>query len=86
MIEATPPIVHLNGTSKQDLLDARYRAIDALEAAGCTLAQAAPNGRDYYPDGPEAVERATAQHHERMKALKSIIDALHEECRAIEDR
>ncbi len=84
MIEPVPPIVHLNGTSADALLTQRYEAIDAIEAAGRALAAAAPNDRDYYPDGPEACQRANAQHRERILALKSIIDALHAEIRVIE--
>lgn len=44
------PLVHLNGTSKQELIEQRANAIDALTEAGRQLAFAGPNGRDYYPE------------------------------------
>ena len=48
------PTIHLNGTAKQDLLEERYEAIRACAALREALAKAAPNARDYYPQGPHA--------------------------------
>jgi len=84
MIRAVPPVVHLNGSSRESLLNSRFDAIDALNEAGDKLAKAGPNNRDYYPKGPEYCEQAMSQHDERIEALKSIIAALYEEIESIQ--
>jgi hypothetical protein len=71
------PTVHLNGTSKSALVEQLCDAIDAIHAAGTKLAQACPNGRDYYPQGANAIQEALRQHEGRMKKLKEIADELH---------
>lgn len=79
-----PPIVHMNGTAREDLLDQRFALIDAITAAGDALAKAAPNARDYYPKGPEYTEAANRQHDRRTAALKAITAELYEEIEAIQ--
>jgi hypothetical protein len=70
------PTVHMNGTSAEDLLEqyrnARSAVLDAIVAVGQTQI----NGRDTYPQGVEAVHRATAEHCERIKALQKIADEM----------
>ncbi len=73
------PSIHSNGTSKDRLLLALTEASDALDTAYEMLKKTAPNGRDYYPQGPDALGMATAEHMDRLKrldAVKSEIDAL----------
>lgn len=70
------PTVHLNGTSKGDLLEAYSNAIQAVHAAGDAMAKAAPNGRDYYPQGSAAINTAMDQHAARMQKLRSIVEEL----------
>lgn len=45
------PTVHLNGTSKGELLDQAHRAARAVANAITAVMQAAPNGRDFYVQG-----------------------------------
>lgn len=54
------PCIHPNGTSKNELLAALSNASLALDAAFVALKKTAPNGRDYYPLGPEAMRNAVA--------------------------
>ena len=49
------PTIHANGTTKERLLEAIEGASLALKIAEEKLAQTAPNGRDYYPQGAYAV-------------------------------
>jgi hypothetical protein len=70
------PTVHLNGTSKDALLEQFCDAIDAVHEAGKKLAAACPNARDYYPQGNEATSEAMRQHEARMLKLKSVADDL----------
>ena len=69
------PTVHLNGTSKQELLNQNAIAIADIEAARESLQAAAPNGRDYYPQGPTALKQATAEHLDRVRRLDAIAKA-----------
>jgi hypothetical protein len=75
----TVPTIHLNGTSKQSLIDGLCDASDALNTAYEALKQTAPNGRDYYTQGPQALAAATDEHLDRLRrldAIKAEIDAL----------
>jgi len=75
------PLIHLNGTSKNDLVDLLCGASQALNQAYDTLRYTVPNGRDYYPLGPAAMQRAVTEHENRMRrldAIKAEIDTLAE--------
>lgn len=66
------PTIHLNGSSREalklPLCEASNNIFDAIRA----LAEATPNGRDYYPQGPEALARATAEHTARLRKLEEV--------------
>lgn len=80
------PTVHLNGTSRESLMDqyrAAYRAVqDALKA----LANASPHGRDYYVQEDGAYNRAAREHNERCEKLRIVSDELLEIALAIQDQ
>jgi hypothetical protein len=68
------PTIHLNGTGHDDLLkqaETVYRAAGELLDA---LSNACPNGRDYYPQGDNAIHTAIQEHSERMVAVEKIRD------------
>jgi len=80
------PTIHLNGSLAKTLED-DYRAAailvrDALDAVERT----APNGRDYYPQGPDAFCEAEAEHCDRVGALAKIYAELEALIIAIMDR
>jgi hypothetical protein len=58
----------LNGTSKDDLLAGYRKAIEALDA----MKEIAPNGRDYYPKGPDAILEAKEDHSYRLKKILEV--------------
>jgi len=64
------PTVHRDGTSLDALLEQLDTAIRAISAAYDALALAAPNGRDYYPQGPDAIHTAVRQHYQRANSLR----------------
>jgi len=68
------PTIHTNGTGRADLLakaEAASRAVcDAIDA----LIELAPNGRDFYPQGPDAIKTATAEWGVLVDRLKSVVD------------
>ena len=70
------PLVHLNGTSKQALLDQIADAGCAVQAAMRKLDDACPNQRDYYPLGEEAWREAVAQHTARLDKLSEVFGEL----------
>lgn len=72
------PTVHLNGTSRQALQDGYRGARHALRKAEEALAEAAPNARDYYPQGPEAYPEAAREHADRLAALRRVREELHD--------
>lgn len=74
------PTVHMNGTSKKDLLEALDAAHAAVLEAQRLLAQTAPNGRDYYlqPD-PRAFYKAQDEHCARMQKLVDVQRELEEQ-------
>ena len=65
------PLVHLNGTSKAALAEGYHNAATAITAALDKLIEAAPNARDYYPQGPDAYSVARREHDARCEALRA---------------
>jgi hypothetical protein len=70
------PTVHLNGTSREELLDQLGNALTALHVATLVLGKAAPNGRDYYPQGEKVIYGALYQHKLRLQKLQEVIAEL----------
>jgi hypothetical protein len=68
----TIPMVHLNGTSKQELLKQLENAYRAIVDAGKALAQATPHDRDYYVIGDGVGAKARDEHYARMRKLAEI--------------
>lgn len=66
------PTIHLNGTSKEELLRQLWGAQGDLGRAIESLSMAAPHGRDYYPQGQDAIGQATQEHLSRMSRLRSV--------------
>lgn len=68
----TAPTIHLNGTSRDELTAGYYAAMQAVQAAQDATQKTAPNGRDYYPQGPEAYTAARDEHYARLQTLEKI--------------
>jgi hypothetical protein len=67
------PTVHINGTSKESLMDQLRNAHTAISDAMDVLAKAAPHARDYYVQQDEtATNEATAQHRARLVKLQEV--------------
>jgi hypothetical protein len=76
--DVVAPIVHLNGTHANELIELRWGVINALEEAVEALKRACPNERDYYPvEG--LYRKAMSQYALRKAMLETIVDGLHEE-------
>ena len=68
----TLPIIHLNGTSREELVDQLREVSRHLRRAGDALAAATPNGRDYYPGGPKLFQAARSEHRRRQVQLSDL--------------
>ncbi len=66
------PTIHLNGTSKEELLDKLTGALTTLNSALNAVALTAPHGRDYYLQGENAHAQARGQHNDRLRRLEEI--------------
>jgi hypothetical protein len=66
------PSIHINGTSRGDLFDRYMDAMMAVEAAIDAVAKTWPHGRDYYPQGDDALQQAQAEHQDRLKRLHAV--------------
>ncbi len=67
------PSIHLNGTAGQDLLDQIDGVARALRATIEAMADAAPNARDYYPQGDDAYYRARNAHQNRAGRIREML-------------
>jgi hypothetical protein len=74
----TFPTIHLNGTSRKELVDGYVKAHSAVNAALAAVAATYPNGRDYYPQGDRAIQLAMDQHSARLEHLKQVLAELDE--------
>jgi hypothetical protein len=81
----TLPTVHLNGTSRDELVRQQKAVIGQAWALREALHDAMPNGRDFYPHGPDVINEAVQKHREKLiwcenlitecnKAIESIMD------------
>jgi hypothetical protein len=70
------PLVHLNGTGREQLAAQYESAALALTTAIDALMEAAPNARDYYPLGPDAFSEAQREHASRLSRLLTVKDEL----------
>jgi hypothetical protein len=74
----TFPTLHMNGTNGDDLISSLCDAMSAIQAAERKLGEAAPNGRDYYVQGPTALDAATKEHYSRLQRLHAVREELGE--------
>jgi hypothetical protein len=66
------PTVHLNGTSREELLHQYIAALEAIRGAHDALCAMSPHGRDYYPQGPDAFQIARQEHQDRLASLEGL--------------
>jgi hypothetical protein len=68
----TLPTIHPNGTSHNELFESTLKAMSAVWEAIRAVEATAPNGRDYYPQGPDALREAEREHAARVAALRDV--------------
>ena len=72
----TPPTIHLNGTSSQELWKGYEAAYDAIRAAQEALGKIEFNSRDYYVQSPLAWGKAQDDRYEQRRALDQVEEYL----------
>ena len=71
----TSPIVHINGTSADALVDGYMSAAEAVDAAIRAMYETSPHARDYYLiDG--LYTKAIEEHASRVDRLRAVSDEL----------
>jgi hypothetical protein len=78
LIAITKPTIHRNGTGKDELMESLLNAMEAINNAIKALNKTSPNGRDYYPQGDDAIRVAGQEHKARIKQLETINKELEE--------
>ena len=73
----TFPMVHLNGTSRDALLEGYIDALNAVSHAIEVLQKNGPNARDYYVK-PGSFEAAMTEHEARLLKLEAVRAELRE--------
>ncbi len=68
----TIPTIHGNGTSRRQLMEDLEAAHLSLEIALEKMKETAPNGRDYYPQGPDAIRWATRAYCDRIARVEAV--------------
>lgn len=67
------PTIHMNGTSAKELVDQQLEVVKSARELRRALARAAPNGRDFYPQGEDALRQARQQHDTETAWVVSIV-------------
>lgn len=65
------PILNINGTSAEELIQTRRNAIDALDAVMKALQEMTPNGRDY-PGQQDRCRTDRELHYSRFAQLDAM--------------
>jgi hypothetical protein len=67
------PTIHMNGTSGKDLLEQNLAVQDALRQLLVAMANAGPNGRDYYVQlQQDGFNVAQDEHHARLAKVREL--------------
>lgn len=77
------PTIHINGSSRETLMKDHLDALHALRKAQAALAAIGPNGRDYYPQGADAILEAQLEHQARWAAIQKVIQEIEQIAEAI---
>jgi len=76
MSKQLAPTVHLNGTSREALVEEYLEAIEAVNAATAAVGRITVNARDYYVQPLGNWDIARDQHEARLQALAKVHDDL----------
>ena len=84
MAEIIVPTIHPNGDTAKTLIEQLLTVRNATVSVMGALKSAAPNARNYYPQGDMAFTTAKSQYRRRMDALLNIQDEILADLRGIQ--
>lgn len=67
------PTIHTNGTGAAGLFEQLANTTSQLRQTLRVLEASAPHGRDYYPQGDDAITEAIAEHVSRLDRVRSVL-------------
>lgn len=70
------PTIHQNGSGYDLLFKLNAEAVGSIVDAISKLNAAAPHGRDFYVQGPDALAQAMKEHDNRLERLRSVLAEL----------
>lgn len=79
------PQLNINGSSADDLIDPRLKAMANLDLAIEALSQVTPNGRDY-PGNAVACTADREEHYDRLNLIAAIRESIYAEAIAIKQQ
>lgn len=68
------PVVNMNGSSRDALVEQQRNVRNAARALADALAEASPHGRDYQTAQPGEYQGARKEHEARLLAVRDIMD------------
>jgi hypothetical protein len=80
------PTLHLNGTSAAGLTEQIADAAGAVRQAIRAADAAAPNTRDYYPQGDHAFGIAAREHASRIERLRAVLQEYEQAYEILQDQ
>ena len=69
--ELTAPVIHLNGSGANSLIEGYAECITALNECAAIIRRHSPHGRDYYPMGNDVINHARTAWDERIEPMLS---------------
>jgi hypothetical protein len=84
--EVIVPVVNLNGTSAEKLMEGYREALDALRTAISYMPSIEPHGRDYQTEERTVFSEAADQHRSRVKALEGVYQDIELIALAVQDQ
>lgn len=67
------PTIHMNGTAASDLLEGYCECCHSLRKVLQDLRNHGPNGRDFYPQGTDALWTAQREHAARIAKVNEVL-------------
>lgn len=68
----TTPTIHIGGSPAKQLADEAFEALAKVQDAIMAMQRMTVNGRDFYPQGPAAINHAEAEQRSRISRLQGI--------------
>jgi hypothetical protein len=79
------PTIHLNGDRQESLLEESVNALGALRDARAALCNITVNGRNFYPQGPDATNQALKDFRAMLGRFDLVVEEVERYADAVAD-